>query len=75
MKIFVQAKPSAREEKIEKMDESHYTVSVKEPPIKGLANEAIIKAVAGFFNISRASVRIVSGYTSRQKILEVLNTK
>ncbi|OGF20459.1 hypothetical protein A2316_03535 [Candidatus Falkowbacteria bacterium RIFOXYB2_FULL_38_15] len=74
MKIFVQAKPSAREEKIEKMDESHYTVSVKEPPIKGLANEAIIKAVAGFFNVPRASVRIVSGYTSRQKVIEIIKS-
>jgi len=30
MKIFVKAKPGAKEEKIEKIDETHYIVSVIE---------------------------------------------
>lgn len=71
MKIFIQVKPNSKEEKIDKLDESHYVVSVKEPPIKGKANIAVLKVIADFFNVSRASVRIISGYTSRQKIVEI----
>ena len=73
MRIFIQAKPNSRESKIEKIDDNRYIVSVKEPPVKGMANEAIIKVVADFFNTSKSSVRIISGYTSRQKILEIIN--
>ena len=49
----------------------HFEVSVKEPPIAGRANMAIIKAVAGHFKVAPSRVRIISGFTSRQKILEI----
>ncbi|PIV45904.1 hypothetical protein COS23_01900, partial [bacterium (Candidatus Moisslbacteria) CG02_land_8_20_14_3_00_36_53] len=32
MKIFVKAKPLAKESKVEKIDDTHFVVSVKEPP-------------------------------------------
>jgi hypothetical protein len=71
MKIFVTAKPNSRQEKVEQMDESHYKVSVTEPPIKGKANEAIRNALAVYFKTGSASVKIVSGHTSRNKIVEI----
>ncbi|KKR09719.1 MAG: hypothetical protein UT39_C0029G0008 [Candidatus Woesebacteria bacterium GW2011_GWA1_39_21] len=52
MKIFVTAKPNARERSVEKNDETSYAVSVKEPPVP-------------------SRVKIVSGWTSRQKTLEI----
>ncbi|MBI2642555.1 MAG: DUF167 domain-containing protein [Candidatus Wildermuthbacteria bacterium] len=45
MKIFVKAKPSSREEYVEKVDDTHFLVSVKEPPVQGRANKAIIKVL------------------------------
>lgn len=72
MKIFVAAKPMAKEERVEKLDETHFVVSVKEPPIQGRANQAIIKALACFLDVAPSRLRIVAGYTSRQKIIEVL---
>jgi uncharacterized protein (TIGR00251 family) len=71
MKIFVKAKPSAREENVEKLDETHFVVAVTEPPVKGLANAAIAKALARYFSVSSVSVRLVSGFSSRQKIFEI----
>ncbi len=71
MKIFVTAKPGSREEKIEKIGDNQFTVSVKAPPVKGLANIAIVKAIADYFKIPTFKVRIISGFTSRKKILEV----
>jgi len=72
MKIFVKAKPNSREEKVEKIDENNYVVSVKEPPIKGKANEAIRNALAVYFKTGSARVKITSGFSSRNKIVEIL---
>ncbi|MCX6721935.1 MAG: DUF167 domain-containing protein [Candidatus Staskawiczbacteria bacterium] len=71
MKINVKAKPGSREEKVEKIDDLNYVVSVKEPPIKGKANEAIRNALAVYFKTGSSNIRIVSGYTSRNKIIEI----
>ncbi len=72
MKIFVKAKPGAKEEKVEKIDDIHFAVSVKEPPVQGKANQAIIKALAEYFTVPSSNVRIIAGLTSRQKIIEII---
>jgi hypothetical protein len=72
MKIFVKVKPKAKENKIEKIDENHFKVSVKEPPVGGKANLAVVENLARYFKISKAKIRIVSGQTSRNKIIEIL---
>lgn len=72
MRIFIKAKPGAREEKVEKVDEVNFVVSVKEPPIKGRANMAIIKALAEYFKVAVGRVKIVSGWTSKQKTIEII---
>ena len=71
MKINVQARPGAREEKVEKIDEGNFRVWVKEPPVQGKANAAIIRVLAGYFGVSQSQVRIISGYTSRAKIIAI----
>lgn len=73
MKINVKAKPSSREEKVEKIDENNFVVSVKEPPEKGRADEAIRNALAVYFKTGSSCVKIVSGYSSRNKIIEIIN--
>ncbi len=71
MKIFISAKPASREDHVEKIDETHFTVRVTEPPIQGRANRAIIKLLAKYFDTSVSNIKIVSGFTSKQKIIEV----
>lgn len=71
MKIFVKAKPKAREEEVLKVDENHFIVAVKEPPVDGKANEAIVRVLSEYFKIPKAQVRIISGQKSRQKIIEI----
>lgn len=71
VKIFVTAKPNAKEARVSQIDETHFIVAVKEPPVAGRANEAILKAVAEYFGIAPSGVKIVSGHTSRRKILEL----
>ena len=72
MRINVRAKPNSHKEKVEKVSDAEFIVSVKEPPVHGLANKAILRVLAEYFNISPFRIRIVSGYTSRQKVIEIL---
>lgn len=71
MKIFVKAKPGAKTEKMEKIDDSHFVVSVKEPPVQGMANKAIIKVLSEYFSASQSDVKIISGNFSKNKIIEI----
>jgi len=71
MNIYVKARPDAKEEKIERIDDSNYIVSVKEPPIKGKANEAIRNALAAYFKTAPVNVKIISGHSARNKIVEI----
>lgn len=71
MKIFVKAKPNAKQEKVEKIDEAHFVVSVKEPPRQGRANEAVAKVLAEYFKMNRSAFKLVSGFSSKNKIFEI----
>lgn len=57
---------------MERVDENNYVVSVKEPPVKGKANEAIRNALAVYFKTGSSCVKIISGYSSRNKVIEIL---
>ena len=86
MKIFVKAKPLAKEEKIilqqvqdnpeqsrriEKVDETHFIVCVKEPPKQGKANEAIRKELADYFQVPVSQVILQSGFVSKHKVFKI----
>ena len=71
MKIFVKVRLGAKKEKIEKVDQTHFVISVKERPIKGAANKAVIRALADYFKVSKSEVQIKSGLASRQKIIQI----
>ena len=71
MKIFVIVKPNSKEESVKKLSDTNFEICVKEPPIKGRANAAIIKILARRFGVPPSSVNIIIGHTSRQKIMEI----
>ena len=71
MKLFVTAKPRAKEESVRKINDAHFEVAVKEPPIQGRANVAVIRALADFLSIAPSRLRITSGHASRRKIIEM----
>ena len=56
---------------VKKVDETHFEVAVKEPPVEGRANQAVIQALADYFDLAPSRLEIVSGRTSRQKLIEV----
>ncbi len=72
MKIFIKAKPMSYEEKVEKIDDTHFLVCVTEPPQNGLANRGIIRVLASYFKVSPSRVIIKKGFTSKQKTVEII---
>ena len=71
MKIFVKVKTGVKNESIEKLDDTHFIVSVKDRPISGKANIAVIKALSEFLDVAQSRINIVRGLTSRNKVFEL----
>ena len=44
---------------------------VMAPPVEGRANEALLRLLAGVLGVPRASLRIVRGQRSREKLVAV----
>lgn len=72
MKIYIKVKPNAFEEKIEKIDDTHFAVSVTEPAQNGLANRGVVKVLAKYFKVAQSTVMVKKGFTSKNKIIEIL---
>lgn len=71
MRILIKAKPNAKKESVEKINDAEFIVAVKEPPIDGRANWAITSAIAEYFGVSPSRIGIVSGQTAKNKVLEI----
>lgn len=72
MRIFVKVRPGAGGDKVEKIDEAHYIVWVKEPPQKGQANKGVIRVLADYLDKPKPLITIKSGHTSSAKVIEIL---
>jgi uncharacterized protein (TIGR00251 family) len=70
VKIRVNVKPNSKTEEVSQEGDS-FIVKVKEPPREGRANQAIIKLLAEHFGVPQSQVRLLSGFRSRNKVVEV----
>ncbi|MEK7158077.1 MAG: DUF167 domain-containing protein [Patescibacteria group bacterium] len=69
----MKAKPRSKWQDVEKIDETHYIIAVKERPQDGRANLAVIRALAEHFDLAVSSIRLVSGVASKQKVFEIFS--
>ena len=72
MKIFVKVKTGVKNEFIAKTASNKFTVSVREMPADNRANWAIIRALAQHFKVAQSQVNIISGFKSKQKVIEII---
>jgi hypothetical protein len=73
VKIQVKVKPNSKTEEVSQERDS-FVVKVKEPPKEGRANQAVIKLLAEYFSVPQSQVRILSGFKSRNKVIEVVES-
>ena len=71
MLIKVKVFPNSKEEEIIKKSEDSFDVSVKEKPIMGMANKAVISALSSYFKISESEIRLIKGFRERNKIFKI----
>jgi uncharacterized protein (TIGR00251 family) len=55
-----------------KVDDNNILVGLKSKPEKGEANKELIKKLAEHFDVHSSRIRILSGFKSRNKIIEIL---
>lgn len=71
MKVFVKVKTGAKKETVKQIDSNNFVVAVSARPEKGKANEAVLRALSEHLKIHFWRFGIVSGYTSKEKIVEI----
>jgi uncharacterized protein len=71
MRLRIRVKPGAHVDSVSREPDGSLRVSVRARAQDGKANEAVVKAVAKFLRVPKSHVSIVSGPSSRTKVLEV----
>jgi hypothetical protein len=69
--LTVRIQPRASKNGIVVMEDGGLKIRLTAPPVDGAANEALVKFLADTFSVPKARVEILSGHTSRSKIVRV----
>lgn len=71
VRFSVRLQPRASRNEIAGLRGSSLGIRVTAPPVDGLANEALIDFLSDSLGVSRRNVCIVTGQSSRTKVVEV----
>lgn len=69
--LAVRVRPGARKNDVAGIHAGAVKISLTAPPLDGRANEALIEFVADLLRVPRARIALVSGTTSRMKLLRI----
>ena len=72
IKLKVKVHPQSSMSLVKKIDESNYEVLVTTPAVDNQANESLIKLLAKYFKVAKSCIKIVSGATSKNKMVKVV---
>ena len=74
VRVKIVVKPNSKQSGIKiDTEEKYLQISVKSPPDKGKANKELLKLLAKQLKLSLTNLTIISGQTSRDKIILVTN--
>ena len=71
MDLQIRVRPRAGRNTIEIGDDGQVTVRVTAAPERGRANEAVVALLAKKLGVSKSSVTVVRGITSRDKVVRI----
>ncbi|NTW05396.1 MAG: YggU family protein [Peptococcaceae bacterium] len=69
--IRVRIQPRASKNQFAGILDGAVKVRLSAPPVDGEANDACIKFFSSFFKVSAGSVKILSGFTGKNKIIKI----
>ncbi len=70
-RITLKVQPRAKQTRVAGKLENAYRLQLAAPPVDGKANDECIAFLAAVAGVPKSRVRIVSGLTSRMKIVEI----
>ena len=71
MKIQVKVKPNSKQQKIEEDPDGVLVIRLKSPPVDGKANKELIAVLAKKYQVSKSQIKILSGTTSKHKLIQI----
>ncbi len=71
MYVRVEVRPGARKESILQTDDKTYTIAVKEPAERNMANMRVREVLAQHLSVAIGKVKMVSGHRSVRKIFDI----
>lgn len=71
MYVEVQVTPGGRKERVTKTRENAYTIVVREPAKRNMANKRVQAILATAFGVSEGKVRLVAGHRGHKKIFDI----
>ena len=69
--ITVQVQPGASRNQIARYADGVLHVRIAAPPVRGKANRELIAFLSDILSVSRSSISIEKGHTSRRKVIAV----
>lgn len=71
MYVRVEARAGARKESVLQSDDKTFSISVREPAERNLANKRIMQLLAEHLEVPLGKIRMISGHRSPRKIFTV----
>lgn len=72
MKIRVRVVTNAKKSQVTAIADGEYRVHVNAKPVDGAANIRLIEILAEHFQIPFGAIRLLSGATSKDKVIELI---
>ncbi len=69
--LYLKVTPNARRSEITGFADDVLHLKIAAPPVQGKANRELIMFLSGLLGVSKSSVTIVKGQTSRNKVIAV----
>jgi uncharacterized protein (TIGR00251 family) len=69
--LSIRIQPRASKNDVVVMENGKLKIRLTAPPVDGAANEALVKFLADTLSVPKSQVEIVSGHTSREKIVRI----
>ena len=72
IKLRIKVKPNSKEQSIKEESDGSLVVRLKSPSVDGKANAELVRLLAERFDVRRSQVILVSGVSSRTKLVEIV---
>ncbi|MFI5322652.1 MAG: DUF167 domain-containing protein [Thermodesulfobacteriota bacterium] len=69
--ITVQVQPKSSSDEIAGVHDGRLKVRISAPPVEGKANERLREVLAKAFDVSKSSIEIIKGKTSKIKTIKI----